>query len=80
MKPFWQFRRQGRERENKSSNGPARLAAGRDRLCKPLARLTVYSERELELLPNRNQGVSQLLDRGVASEATLELDPSLVQQ
>ena len=25
-------------------------------------------------------GVSQLLDRGVASEATLELDPSLVQQ
>jgi hypothetical protein len=46
-----------------SSNGAARLTAGRDRLRELLAGLAVPSEREIEFLPNRNQGVSQLLDQ-----------------
>src|SRR5258708_4439957 len=46
-----------------SSNGAAKLSAGRQRLCARLAISVIYSEREIEFLPNRNQGVSQLLDQ-----------------
>jgi hypothetical protein len=40
-----------------------RLTAGRDRLRELSAGLAVRSEPEIEFLPNRNQGVSQLLDQ-----------------
>src|SRR5258708_3654380 len=46
-----------------SDPNATRLTAGRDRLRKLLAGLTVYSERQVEFLPNRSQGVSQLLDQ-----------------
>ena len=46
-----------------ASDGLPVLAAGRDRLCMLLDRLLVFSEREIEFLPHRNHGVSQLSDQ-----------------
>src|SRR5436305_3703616 len=48
---------------NEPADGPAGLAAGRDRVSTLLGGLIVASERKIELPPYRNQRISQLSDQ-----------------